>query len=59
LTDRQPCGVSDAETTPRPTVSGAKLKKILAWHTPPPLPDGAAEKFAAILREAEARSFER
>jgi trimethylamine:corrinoid methyltransferase-like protein len=34
----------------------AKLRKILARHTPPPLPDGAAEKIAAILREAEARS---
>jgi trimethylamine:corrinoid methyltransferase-like protein len=34
----------------------AKLKKILTRHTPPPLPDGAAEKIAAILWEAEARS---
>lgn len=33
----------------------AKLKKILARHTPPPLPPGADEKIAAILREAEAR----
>jgi hypothetical protein len=33
----------------------AKLKKILTRHAPPPLPDGAAEKIAAILREAEAR----
>jgi trimethylamine:corrinoid methyltransferase-like protein len=37
----------------------AKLKKILARHTPPPLPDGAAEKIAAILREAEARGAKR
>jgi trimethylamine:corrinoid methyltransferase-like protein len=34
----------------------AKLKKILARHAPPPLPDGAAEKIAAILQEAEARN---
>ena len=34
----------------------AKLKKILARHTPLALSDGAAEKIAAILREAEARS---
>jgi trimethylamine--corrinoid protein Co-methyltransferase len=37
----------------------AKLRKILARHTPPPLPDRAAEKIAAILWEAEARSPER
>jgi len=34
----------------------AKLKKILARHTAPPLPEGAAERIAAILREAEART---
>jgi hypothetical protein len=28
---------------------------ILTRHTPPPLPDRAAEKIAAILWEAEAR----
>ena len=33
----------------------AKLKKILARHAPPALPEGAAEKIAAILREAKAR----
>jgi trimethylamine:corrinoid methyltransferase-like protein len=31
----------------------AKLKKILAQYTSPPLPEGAADKIAAILREAE------
>jgi trimethylamine:corrinoid methyltransferase-like protein len=36
----------------------AKLKKILARHKPP-LPDDAAEKIAAILREAEARPEKR
>ena len=33
----------------------AKLRKILARHAPPTLPEGAAEKIEAILREAEAR----
>lgn len=32
-----------------------KLHKILSTHTPLPLPDGAAEKIAAILQAAEAR----
>jgi hypothetical protein len=32
-----------------------KLRKILMRHTLPPLPEGAAEKIAAILREAETR----
>jgi trimethylamine:corrinoid methyltransferase-like protein len=55
--DRQPWDVWEAAggktTTDRIRV---KLKKILARHTPPPLPDGAAEKIEAILREAEARN---
>jgi trimethylamine:corrinoid methyltransferase-like protein len=34
----------------------AKLKKILARHAPLALPEGGAEKIAAILQEAEARS---
>ena len=33
----------------------AKLKKILARHTPPALPEGAAEKIAVILWEAKMR----
>ena len=33
----------------------AKVRKILATHQPPPLPDGAAQKIAAILQAAEAR----
>lgn len=33
----------------------AKLRKILATHRPPPLPNSAAEKIEAILQEAEAR----
>ena len=33
----------------------AKLRKILATHQPPPLPNGAAEKIEAILQAAEAR----
>ncbi len=32
-----------------------KLKKILAKHQPPPLPEGAAEKIEAILQAAEKR----
>jgi predicted phosphohydrolase len=36
-----------------------KLKKILARHIPPPLSDGAAEKIAAILREAKERDSQR
>jgi trimethylamine---corrinoid protein Co-methyltransferase len=39
--------------------SRARLKKILARHTPSPLPEGAAEKIAAILQEAEARGSKR
>jgi trimethylamine:corrinoid methyltransferase-like protein len=58
--DRQPWDVWEAAGGK--TASGrirAKLKKILARHTPPPLPEGTAEKIAAILREAEAYSRER
>jgi len=56
LMDRQPWDVWEAAggrtTTDR---IRARLKKILTRHMPPPLPAGAAEKIAAILREAEAR----
>jgi trimethylamine---corrinoid protein Co-methyltransferase len=31
----------------------AKARKILETHQPAPLPDGAAEKLAAIIRDAE------
>ena len=34
----------------------ARLRKILATHTPPPLPPGAAEKIQAVLDGAEARA---
>ena len=37
----------------------AKVRKILATHQPPPLPEGAAEKIAAILQAAEAREARR
>jgi anti-sigma factor ChrR (cupin superfamily) len=33
----------------------AKVRKILATHRPPPLPEGAADKIAAILQAAEVR----
>jgi len=33
----------------------ARVKKILATHQPPPLPQGASEKIEAILQAAEAR----
>ena len=57
LMDRQPWDVWEAAGSKTATDRiRAKLKKILARHTPPPLPDGAAEKIAAVLREAEARS---
>jgi trimethylamine--corrinoid protein Co-methyltransferase len=36
----------------------AKVRKILATHQPPPLPEGAAEKIAAILQAAEARQVQ-
>jgi trimethylamine--corrinoid protein Co-methyltransferase len=35
----------------------ARLKKILANHQPPPLPEGAAEKIEAILKAAEERTL--
>ena len=54
--DRQPWDVWEAAGSKTATDRiRAKLKKILARHTPPALPEGAAEKIAAILREAEAR----
>jgi trimethylamine--corrinoid protein Co-methyltransferase len=57
LMGRQPWDVWDAagsrSTTDR---IRARLRKILERHTPPPLPDGAAEKIEAILREVEARA---
>jgi trimethylamine--corrinoid protein Co-methyltransferase len=56
LRGRQPWDVWEAagsrSTTDR---IRARLRKILARHTPPPLPDGAAAKIEAILQEAEAR----
>jgi trimethylamine---corrinoid protein Co-methyltransferase len=57
LMDRQPWDVWEATGSKTATDRiRAKLKKILSRHTPPPLPAGAAEKIAAILQEAEARS---
>lgn len=50
------------EAAGRKTVTNriqARLNKILARHTPPPLPEGAAEKIAVVLQEAEARSSKR
>ena len=56
LMDRQPWDVWEAAGGKTATDRiRAKLRKILARHVPPPLPEGAAEKIAAILREAEAR----
>jgi trimethylamine:corrinoid methyltransferase-like protein len=53
--DRQPWDVWEAAGSRTATDRiRAKLKKILARHAPP-LPEGAAEKIEAILREAEAR----
>jgi trimethylamine--corrinoid protein Co-methyltransferase len=37
----------------------ARLQNILATHTPPPLPAGAAEKIEAILQAAQAREARR
>jgi trimethylamine---corrinoid protein Co-methyltransferase len=60
LMDRQPWDVWEAAGSKTATDRiRAKLKKILARHTPPPLPDGAAEKIEAILLEAEAREKEK
>jgi trimethylamine:corrinoid methyltransferase-like protein len=57
--DRHPWGVwAAAGGKTAADRSRAKLTKILARHTPP-LPEGAAEKIAAILREAEARDAKR
>ena len=56
LMDRQPWDVWEAAGSKTATDRiRAKLKKILARYAPPPLPDGAAEKIEAILRETEAR----
>jgi trimethylamine:corrinoid methyltransferase-like protein len=58
--DRQPWDVWEAAGSKTATDRiRAKLKKILAWHTPPALPVGAADKIAAILRKAEAHSSKR
>ena len=57
LMDRQPWDLWEAAGSKTATDRiRAKLKRILARHTPPPLPDGAAEKIASILQQAEARS---
>jgi trimethylamine:corrinoid methyltransferase-like protein len=54
--DRQPWDVWEAAGSKTATDRiRAKLKKIPARHTLRTLPEGAAEKIAAILREAEAR----
>jgi hypothetical protein len=54
--DRQPWDVWEAAGSRTATDRiRVKLKKILARHTPPALSEGAAEKIAAILLEAEAR----
>jgi trimethylamine:corrinoid methyltransferase-like protein len=55
--DRQPGDVWEAAGSKTATDRiRAKLRKILARHTPPALPVGAVEKIEAILREAEARN---
>jgi trimethylamine---corrinoid protein Co-methyltransferase len=60
LWDRQPWDVWEAAGAKTATDRiRAKLKKVLARHTPPPLPGGAAEKIATILSEAEGRSRQR
>ena len=60
LMDRQPWDVWEAAGGRSMTDRiRARLRKILTRHTPPPLPDRATEKIAAILWEAEARSPER
>jgi len=60
LMDRQPWDVWEAAGSKSATDRiRAKQKKILARHTPPSLPKGAAEKIAAVLRAAEARSSKR
>jgi trimethylamine--corrinoid protein Co-methyltransferase len=60
LMDRQPWDVWEAAGSKSATDRiRAKQKKMLARHTPPPLPKGAAEKIAAVLRAAEVRSSKR
>ena len=55
--DRQPWDVGEAAGSKTTTDRiHTKLWKILARHAPRPLPNGAAEKIAAILREVEVRS---
>jgi trimethylamine--corrinoid protein Co-methyltransferase len=60
LMDRQPCDVQEAaggqSTTDR---IRARLRKILARHTPPALPDGAAAEIEVVLKEVEARGAKR
>ena len=54
--DRQPWDVWEAAGSKTATDRiRAKLKRILARHTPPALPEGAGEKISEVLREAEAR----
>ena len=57
ILDRQPWDTWQAAGS-RDTLDRirARLRKILTKHTPPPLPPGAAEKIAAILQAAEART---
>jgi trimethylamine:corrinoid methyltransferase-like protein len=58
--DRQPWDVWEAAGSRTATDRiRAKLKKILARHAPPALPEGAAEKIEAILRSAEERDSQR
>jgi trimethylamine--corrinoid protein Co-methyltransferase len=59
LMDRQPWEEWEAAgaQTMRARIK-ARLGKILANHEPPPLPQGAAERIAAILAAAEARASE-
>ena len=58
--DRQPWDVWEAAGSKTATDRiRARLRKILARHTPPPLPEGTMKKIAAILQEAEVRSSER
>ena len=54
--DRQPWDVWEAAGSKTATdrIRG-QAEEDLARHTPPPLPEGAAEKIDTILREAETR----
>ena len=54
LMDRQPWDVWEAAGSKTATDRiRAMLQRTLVRHPPPSLPDDAAEKIAAILREAE------